>query len=102
MKWWTSYVRMDCYIDSKFVKDVNLNEHLGSNTNNMVTFCNRKYSVDLGWQGEGWSSLWNDLKNMAFDSGFKFFCNRAIEQKKVDPKLYILTYHHQHLRQKHN
>ena len=77
---------MDCYIDSKLVMDINLDKYIGSGGNKKVSFCNRKYLVDLCWKGEGRMSLWDDLKHLAIDGGFKLFCNGDVAQKKLNPK----------------
>ena len=47
IKQWQSNVRMEYYIDSKFVKDANLNKYIGSGSSKKVPFLNKKDPVDL-------------------------------------------------------
>ena len=50
----TGNVKMPCYVDGVFCKDVDVNEYVGSQSKCKVTFCNKSYDITGGWKGSGW------------------------------------------------
>ena len=49
----TGDVKMPCYVDGVFCKDIDINEYFTSQSKCKVSFCNKRYDISGGWKGSG-------------------------------------------------
>ena len=87
---WSGNVKMPCYVDSVFCKDVDINKYVANQRKCNVTFCNKRYDITGGWKGSGWKRLFTDLKAAAMKGGIQLYGNGAVAQKTVKTAMYVL------------